>query len=752
MTTHRAWHTKYLDDRMGRASISPAGAFEAGSFQSFEIVYTAGYFGIDDTGNIKICWRFATDMGRPTFDDPKAPGYTTAEASNGAVLRLEYDPKRNFRPWDKSLIVKVERGFLREGETIAIRIGDRRKGSPGIRVQTFVEPTFEFKILVDAFATYNYVELPISPTIAVIAGPPVLYKAILPTLKRVGATFSLGLKGEDKWGSPSEQVDRVLRLTPSIPVKGLPDSVRLRPGEGAKRLDGLVVEMAGDLVVAVTDEAGALLCRSNPCRFVQDSALWPYWGDLHGQSEETIGTNSARELIEFARDRAFLDVMSHQGNDFQITTPFWNELNRLTAEFNRDGAFVIFPGYEWSGNTGLGGDRNVLFLKEGRQIHRSHHGLVADLSDVSTDANSAEDLFKALKDEDCVVFAHIGGRYADIKMAHDARIERAVEVHSDWGTFEWLIEDAFDQGYRVGILANSDGHKGRHGASHPGASLFGAYGGLSCLLAKELSRPAIADAIRRRHHYATTGCRMGLDVALDFAAEAELFDDDPQMGGKVARRTRRAMMGDILRSAERTATIKVEALGSAPIERVELRNRMKVLETIRPYDKAWLGRRIRVIWEGSEYRGRGRQTVWDGGATLAGNAVERVRPINMWNLDKKIERVAPDRLKWTALTTGGFGGFDAWLADSSAGTLRIDTALVKAEIKIADIGLDDRVFEAGGLRRRIRVFRLPDENEATRVIFERQVALEDARDNALYVCITQEDGHLVWSSPIYVIR
>jgi len=82
-----------------------------------------------------------------------------------------------------------------------------------------------------------------------------------------------------------------------------------------------------------------------------------------------------------------------------------------------------------------------------------------------------------------------------------------VEVHSDWGTFEWLVQDALEQGYRVGILANSDGHKGRHGASHPGASLFGAYGGLSCILAKNLGRAAIFEALRKRHHYATTGCR-----------------------------------------------------------------------------------------------------------------------------------------------------------------------------------------------------------------------------------------------------
>ena len=61
------------------------------------------------------------------------------------------------------------------------------------------------------------------------------------------------------------------------------------------------------------------------------------------------------------------------------------------------------------------------------------------------------------------------------------------------------------QGYRVGILANSDGHKGRHGASHPGASLFGAYGGLSCLLARELTRAGLFEALRRRRTHSRDG-------------------------------------------------------------------------------------------------------------------------------------------------------------------------------------------------------------------------------------------------------
>ncbi len=173
---------------------------------------------------------------------------------------------------------------------------------------------------------------------------------------------------------------------------------------------------------------------------------------------------------------------------------------------------------------------------------------------------------------------------------------------------------------------------------------------------------------------------------------------------------------------------------------------------MRPYSAGELGRRIRVLWEGSEYRGRGRQTIWDGAAALKGNRFERVSPINFYNLDKTLDLHGPDRVTWRALTTGGFGGFDAWLTDPTAGTLEIDTALVKTTIAVADIGFEDTVFEAGGIKRQVRVFRLPDTNPHRRLRLERRVELRDDVDNALYVCLTQEDGHLVWSIPIYIFR
>ena len=400
----------------------------------------------------------------------------------------------------------------------------------------------------------------------------------------------------------------------------------------------------------------------------------------------------------------------------------------------------------------MGGDRNVLFMEEGRQIHRSSHALVDDLSDEDTDAHTAADLFEALKDEDCSVFAHIGGRYADIKMAHDDKLERSVEVHSAWGTFEWLIHDAFEQGYRVGIMSNSDGHKGRPGASHPGATSFGSYGGLTCMLASELTRTGIMDALRRRHHYGTTGCRMILDAGVEFDNPAERFSEDPNLGPTTSERVSRAMMGDILKSTDAEISFRIDAHGSAPIERIEIRNGLDTLETYRPFAKPDLGARIRVIWEGSEYRGRGRETHWDGYAELAGNSFNRLSPINRYNVDRKFEQSGPQRVDWSALTTGGFGGFDAWLDEAGEGVLKIETELVKEEIKVSDIGLVDLIFENGGINRRIRVFRMPDENPHYHVKIDRRLPVLSGRDNAYYVCIVQEDGHFIWSSPIYVFN
>ena len=65
---------------------------------------------------------------------------------------------------------------------------------------------------------------------------------------------------------------------------------------------------------------------------------------------------------------------------------------------------------------------------------------------------------------------------------------------------------------------------------------------------------------------------------------------------------------------------------------------------------------------------------------------------------------------------------------------RIDTPLVKCEIPVADIGLEDLAFEAGGIGRRIRVSRLPDENPHRRLHLSRRITLK-AIGTTPFLCV-----------------
>jgi hypothetical protein len=747
-------YSDYRPDLMGSATLAPSGSFEAGSLQSFTLVYTAGAFGVDDTGSIKIGFRFATDFGPVQFTDPKAQGYTTVEASNGATLEAKWEFKRNIRPWSRSLYIGVVKDFLAPGDTITIRFGDRRFGSPGIRLQTYCESEFQFRVFADPIATYDYVALPESPRIAIVPGPGVRWRAVLPTLVRAGEPFRLSVKADDKWGNPSNVIDSTLRLASDGPIGGLPATARFAPGSFALQVEGLRIDEPGERIVRVLDDRGEELCRSNPLRVVPGATpLVHFWGDTHGQSNETLGTNSAREYFEFGRDKAFLDVMGHQGNDFQITGAFWRELNALTAEFDKPGRFVCIPGYEWSANTAVGGDRNVHYRHEGETMHRSSHAQIADATDIvdeSADAHDAHALFERLRGKDCVVAAHVGGRYADIKFAHDP-METAVEVHSAWGTFEWIVRDAFEKGYRVGIVANSDGHKGRPGACYPGASFFGSYGGLTCFLAERLDRDAIFECMRRRRHYATTGNRAYLSVSAELASEADCFLRDPAAGPTRSERTRRLIMGDIARVADGEAELAIEVVGSAPIERLDIYDGLDLIEPVRPYGAGDLGARVRLVYEGAEYRGRARTTTWDGSLTVEGTKILRTAVINNWNLDRGIQAQDATHVTWKAVTTGNYGAIDLWL-ESATGRLAFKTAPVSGEVDIAGLGATPRTFEAGGLERAVRLQRLPEAMHETRLSLRRRVKLRPSGDTRLYVRVQQEDGHRMWSSPIYLFR
>ena len=204
-------------------------------------------------------------------------------------------------------------------------------------------------------------------------------------------------------------------------------------------------------------------------------------------------------------------------------------------------------------------------------------------------------------------------------------------------------------------------------------------------------------------------------------------------------------------TSDRVAWLAAGVAGSAPIERLDLYDGLETLETIRPYEVKQLGRRVRLVYEGAEYRGRARTTIWDGSIEIAGNRILRAAVINNWNLDRGIQEQTESTVRFKAVTTGNYGAIDLWLAEEG-GTLRFKTVPVSGEVEVTSLGVEPRVFKAGGLDRAVSVQRLPETMTTSRLTLKRPIKLRREGDTRLYIRMQQEDGHRLWTSPVYLFR
>src|SRR5262249_31061723 len=145
--------------------------------------------------------------------------------------------------------------------------------------------------------------------------------------------------------------------------------------------------------------------------------------------------------------------------------------------------------------------------------------------------------------------------------------------------------------------------------------------------------------------------RLFLDLSGSFAAPVTAFAEDPRLVRGEELSVREALMGDIIRPGSVPMRLAVEVIGTAPIERLDVLHGANVVQTARPFTAAALGRRVRVAWQGAEYRGRGRETVRQGKLTLTGNRFARFAPVNFLSPERKVQETsAGTALTWTSVT------------------------------------------------------------------------------------------------------
>ncbi|MDY6764593.1 MAG: DUF3604 domain-containing protein, partial [Halobacteria archaeon] len=497
----------------GRARFLPdIGEVVAGSYDTVTVEYTVGTLGMDDGSSIMAVFSQTSDWSRPQFEYPRDDAYTTVKTSGQAELNAEYDDRAWKRPYSHGVRVDVKGGSIDPGETITLTIGDRSNGSMGQRQQTFVENGFEIRILADPVRTGEFIEVS-RLTYDVVAGPPTRLDGILPSVSEVGNEVELRVRATDRWGNIATNYDGTVKVEcegePSIDA----ETVRLEEGTGRTTFS---LSEAGVYRLRITDDETGTEATTNPL-VVGGDIPKIYWGDIHGQSGETVGTGTIQEYFEFARDCAFVDFAAHAGNDFQITDEFWDTIRDTVRGFNQPGEFVTFPCYEWSANAPAGGDHNVYFKDDeaaaGQEILRSHSWLVTDRDGERTDGvRPIQELYGAYEGrDDVLIIPHQGGRPADLRV-HDPELTPFVEITSVWGVFEWFGRKAIDKGYEVGFVGSSDDHTGRPGVAWPDRlPHHNVQGGLMGVQTDSLERDALWDAFKDRRVYATTGKRILVD-------------------------------------------------------------------------------------------------------------------------------------------------------------------------------------------------------------------------------------------------
>ncbi|WP_033287667.1 hypothetical protein [Amycolatopsis jejuensis] len=719
LTTSRA--QPWPSGQVGRVALTPADPVVAGGFATWTVRYEVGPYGMDDGGGLKLLFPIPSDRGVPQFTRPSGPDYTTVRTSGTARVRARYATKLHTRPWVKGIAVDVEDGPLAPGDIIEVVIGDTGQGSPGAAVQSYREPAATIRVMVDPFATNVYYDVPGSTGHPVVAGPATALVAIAPSQARQGESAAVSVRAIDRYGNVAAQVSGALTVRAGGAVVATGTLV-----DGMTRVE-VPISASGVLRLRVDHPGSGLTTETNPLVVGREMPL--RWGDTQGQTGETVGSGSLDDFFHYAKDAAALDFVTHSANDFQVEDAFYAEVLRTTDRFTAAGTFVAFAGFEWSGNTPVGGDHNVLYAdNQHAPLLRSSRALVQDSPEDGTDRRTIGDVAKTLRRDGihAICVAHVGGRVADLAQI-DPAVTPVLEIVSVHGWFEWFALDALRLGHRVGFVGASDDHSGRPGASFPSLPLFGVRSGLAAVRGGDLTRTGILRALEQRHCYATTGERIVLDV---------------RHGGH--------RMGDAWDApSDQPPRFDVTVHGTSGIERIDLMDAGGVVDTWRP-GPGIRGGRLRVSWRGARSRYRNRVQNWDGTLHVRGARITSATEWAFDHPDHGIVKQDNETVSWRSSTNGDHDGLILTF-DEVPEDIRLHAGDVDLTVPMAELGPDPVEYALdGGVDRAVEVCWLPEPSSPADVETALTPSRHRAGGNAWLVRVTQEDGHRAWSSPLFV--
>ena len=368
------------------------------------------------------------------------------------------------------------------------------------------------------------------------SAPPARFHVAAPAVARPGETIEVRAAAVDycdnaAWPPPAGEVFAATADDPFTPVAS---AVLSREDRGLVTLRVSVPKGVDHFPIIVSNRKDRL--RGETAVTVLEAGSEPlniYFGDVHAHTMLSDGLKTPMAFFEHARDVALLDfaaVADHNHTEasrlegpfvMQMADETYAQTQKACEALNQPGRFVTIQAFEQNRIQGHPGHRNVYFRDVCPGLFRG---------------KTLAELYAYLKGHKALVIPHHHLIWGCRPHLANPEYERVIEMYSmhcssevrgtpinDGATTASKREtgvsarEILDKGHRVGFIAASDNHNGAPGLSgRPSRFTNIPYrGGLAAVLAPELTREAVFDALYERRCYATSGARIYLDFRLD---------------------------------------------------------------------------------------------------------------------------------------------------------------------------------------------------------------------------------------------
>ena len=422
------------------------------------------------------------------------PGYGAAVffSSDREDVEFEYSISDTSRFQIIDMVIK--KGKLLAGDVLTLKIGDIR-GSQ-IRAQEFAQWAL-FPTGVDERGNGDYRRIAPVPGVDVVGNFAEKYQVIIPSQAQKGDNLKVKVLALDKYGNPASNYPKELKIAHR--TGALTANDRCFSATEAELEFEVSAFKHGLGRVNVSSKDSAITGCSNPIQVPDDNSdLNLYFGDIHAQNYDSIGTGSLDEYFQWARDVSLLNftaTANHYGGRFAVSDQIWNNVVEKSNYYNQDHEFVTFVSYEWSGK---GGHKNIYYAEEKGPLFTRFEGY-----------DDPDKLWQALEQWDVLTIPH-HPKYCDpVDWKYEnPKKQRLVEICSAWGISEkggpHSVQAGLSRGQRLGFIGGTDSHVAQPGTGpHP----YGEGNGLACVWAPELTRESIYQGLYDRRCYATMGNR-----------------------------------------------------------------------------------------------------------------------------------------------------------------------------------------------------------------------------------------------------